>query len=292
VITALHADERIAQPADVHRLLAAQAPALAGQRVTPLAKTGTDNVAYRIGDSAIGRFPRTASAAQSVRREATWLPHLPPLPLRVPRVLAAGEPDAGYPFPWIVLDWLPGHDATPTPPGAAAALAAFVATLHAHPVPPGLPAAPPGRLSAGALAFARQMAAAFTPDEGDPHQINALLDRAEALPPPATDPVWTHGDLHGANLLAQDGRLSAVIDWGSLGAGDPARDLICAWTMLDPAGRDAFRAALSPDPAAWDRARAFALVMAVQAIPYYRTTNPAFSRARRETLAQVLSDLA
>ena len=56
-----------------------------------------------------------------------------------------------------------------------------------------------------------------------------------------------------------DGRLSGVIDFGTSAVGDPAADLVIAWTFLRGAARAAFRAALPDDPAAWSRARGWAL---------------------------------
>ena len=45
-------------------------------------------------------------------------------------------------------------------------------------------------------------------------------------------PVWVHGDISIGNLLVKEGRLTAVIDFGSLGVGDPACDLVIAWTFF------------------------------------------------------------
>ena len=70
-------------------------------------------------------------------------------------------------------------------------------------------------------------------------------EAAVAAPEWGNAPVWVHGDLHSGNLLAARGRLSAVIDFGLLGVGDPARDAMAAWTFLSSATRDAFRAAPS-----------------------------------------------
>jgi aminoglycoside phosphotransferase (APT) family kinase protein len=138
-------------------------------------------------------------------------------------------------------------------------------------------------------AFVRQMIAAVT-DEGDPAEWTAFWDDALSLPDDAGPPVWLHGDLHGANLLMDHGRLSAVIDWGTLGMGDPAHDLTPAWTLLDPPARALFRAALSPDDASWARGRALAGSMAMSAIPYYRHTNPELLAIMTATLRRVLDD--
>ena len=71
--------------------------------------------------------------------------------------------------------------------------------------------------------------------------------------------VWFHGDVAEGNLLVRDGQLSAVIDFGTSGVGDPACDLVLAWTFLSGAGRRAFRDAVGQDDAAWARARGWAL---------------------------------
>jgi aminoglycoside phosphotransferase (APT) family kinase protein len=127
-------------------------------------------------------------------------------------------------------------------------------------------------------------------DEADPARLRQVLARARQLPAHAGPPVWHHGDLHPLNLLTDQGRLSAVIDWGSLGTGDPSMDLMAGWALFDAPARAAFRRALAPDPAAWARGRALAFSKAVAAIPYYRTSNPRFRDAMKATLARVLAD--
>jgi len=80
-------------------------------------------------------------------------------------------------------------------------------------------------------------------------------------------PVWVHGDVAAGNLLVRDGRLSAVIDFGSSGVGDPASDLTIAWTFLSGESRQAFRAALPLDAATWARGRGWALWKALTPSP-------------------------
>lgn len=72
-------------------------------------------------------------------------------------------------------------------------------------------------------------------------------------------PVWFHGDMAAGNLLLDDGALTAVIDFGTCGVGDPACDLAIAWTMLSGEGRTAFRDRLEVDGATWERGRGWAL---------------------------------
>lgn len=99
-----------------------------------------------------------------------------------------------------------------------------------------------------------------------------------------------HGELQAGNLLAQNGRLSAMIDFGALGLGDPAIDLKPAWGLLGAESRRAFRAALKTDDTTWARGRAWALAKGVQAISYYQQSNPVFARRSLETVAEVLAD--
>ena len=105
-----------------------------------------------------------------------------------------------------------------------------------------------------------------------------------------TQPVWIHGDLDARNLLATQGRLSAVIDWGCLGVGDPACDVAVAWKMLSAHTRDLFRTALAIDDATWARSRGWVLSQAVGALSYYTLeTNPELVREGERWLAEVLA---
>jgi aminoglycoside phosphotransferase (APT) family kinase protein len=95
--------------------------------------------------------------------------------------------------------------------------------------------------------------------------------------------------LQSGNLLAQHGRLNAVIDFGCLGVGDPACDLIVAWNLFSSEARDVFRAALKIDDATWVRGRGWALSVALIAFPYYQTTNPALAGINRYAIDEVLA---
>src|SRR6266498_1755667 len=135
--------------------------------------------------------------------------------------------------------------------------------------------------------------------DGQPYADELIPDERQAaweqaLETPAWDgqtPAWIHADLLRPNLLVDGGKLRAVIDWGAAGAGDPAADLIAAWAVFGPDGREAYRDALDHGDGAWDRARGVALHQAVMLIPYYRETNPGMAALGRRTVGQVLADL-
>ena len=113
-----------------------------------------------------------------------------------------------------------------------------------------------------------------------------------ALEAPAWDgtPVWIHTDLLRPNLLVDGGRLCAVIDFGGVGVGDPAADVIAAWSVFSNSGRWTFRGALDVDDGMWNRARGFVLHQAAMIIPYYPETNPGLVALAKRTVEEVLAD--
>ncbi len=124
----------------------------------------------------------------------------------------------------------------------------------------------------------------------DTDAVTAAWEAALQAPAWSHPPVWIHGDLQSGNLLAVEGRLSAVIDFGCLGVGDPACDLIVAWSFLSAETRDVFRAALAVDDATWARGRGWALSTALIALPYYQSTNPVIVANSMRKIDEVLAD--
>jgi aminoglycoside phosphotransferase (APT) family kinase protein len=294
----MHADEVDTDEDLVRRLLAAQFPRWAGLPVQRVASAGTENALYRVGGGRVVRLPRLPGGAKQIEKLARFLPRLAPrLPLAVPVPLATGEPGEGYPFHWSVYPWLEGELATPERIAdlgeVARSLARFVAALHAIDAADG---PPPGRHNffrgIGLAARDEWTRRALAALEGryDTRAAAAAWERALRLPVWDHAPVWIHGDLKEGNLLAVGGRLSAVIDWGGLGVGDPAVDLIVAWNLLDAKSRRSFRAALGVDDATWARGRGWALSVALVELPYYWDTNPVMIAEARRTLAALASD--
>ena len=288
----MHAGEVDIDAALVQRLLEAQFPHLATLPVTPFQSTGTVNAIYRIGDELYARLPRVANWADCVERELTWLPRLAPhLPLPIPETIARGEPAAGYPFTWAIYRWIDGQAYDDHLVGderrAANDLAHFVTQLRRID-PTDAPRA--GRRPLSQLDAATRKAIASSSGVIDTEAVSAAWERALEAPPWDGAPVWIHTDLLRPNLLAKDGRLSAVLDFGGAGSGDPAADLIAAWSVFGPIGRTVYRAALEPDDGAWERARGYALHQALLIIPYYPLTNPGFVTLARRTVEQILSD--
>jgi len=296
----MHADEVQTDAALVRRLLAAQFPQWADLPIEPVESGGTDNAIYRLGEQMAVRLPRLERVTLQVEKEQRWLPVLAPLlPLAIPIPLGQGEPAEGYPLTWSVYPWPEGENATTDqladPIEAARGLAEFVSALGRID-PDGGPA--PGDHNFGrGIALARRDAStrkAIAESEGlvDLEAVTAAWEADLHAPAWDGPPVWVHGDLQPGNLLATDGRLSAVIDWGGLGIGDPAVDLLPAWNLFSGESREAFRAALGADGATWARGRGWALSTAITALPYYLDTNPAMVQMSRRVIDEVLADHA
>ncbi len=294
----MHVDEVETDAALVRRLLAAQFPGWADLPIQPVASAGTDNAIYRLGDELAVRLPRIHWAVEQVEKEQRWLPVLAPrLPLAIPVPLAMGSPGEGYAWHWSVYPWLAGENATVERIGderqAARDLAGFVAALRRIDATGG---PPPGTHNSGrGVPLARRdpaTRAALAALQGalDIGAAGAAWDTALAAPAWAGAPAWIHGDLQPGNLLVVHGRLSAVIDFGCLGVGDPACDLIVAWNFLSAAARDVFRRALAVDDATWARGRGWALSVGLIALPYYRSSNPTLAAISRRAIDEVLAD--
>lgn len=295
----MHADELDTDASLVRRLLAAQFPRWVDLPIERIASTGTDYAIFRLGEDLAVRLPRIYWATAQPEKEQRWLPKLAPhLPLAIPVPLATGNPGVGYPWHWSVVPWMPGEDWSIDRISdlceAAADLARFITALQRIDSTGGPPAGPENffrgvPLSTRDAGFRAAVAAA-----GDMVDAGAMIAAWEAaLAAPAWDgpPVWVHGDLsRPGNLVVTEGRLSAVIDFGCLGVGDPACELAAAWSLFSGTSRDVFRATLPFDDATWARARGWAL-RAVGAIPYYKDTNPAIVAEAQHTIAEVLADM-
>lgn len=288
----MHADELPIDAELVRRLLAEQFPEWAGLAVEPVRYFGTDNAIYRLGDELAVRLPRREHNVLGLRKELRWLPELAPrLPLAVPEPVAAGEPGEGYPLEWAIYRWLPGEPAYETPPDdPRPELVALLAAFRAID-PSGGPE--PGRHNAfrGApLEPGDEIVRAKIAELGLGQEAFRVWEAALAAGTWERDPVWLHGDLDVRNLLVTDGRLSGVVDFGTLGVGDPAADVMVAWKMLTPAAREVFRRELEIDDATWARSRAAVLAQAVNALTYYTDeNNPILVREARRWLTEVLA---
>lgn len=248
------------------RLVATQFPEWADLPVTPVELDGWDNTTFRLGDHYTVRLPSAPGYEAQVDKEQRSLPVLAPvLPVAIPEPVAMGRPGCGFPRRWSIYRWLDGEPATAQtiadPSVFARDVADFLVALQAAAVEDApAPSAHNGERG-GAL---------DTYDRETRDAINVLSDRLDGRA--ALDvwesalvsrwgrpPVWVHGDVAPSNLLTTDGRLVAVIDFGCCAVGDPACDLVMAWTFFTAEAGEVFRGCVDLDDPTWARARGWAL---------------------------------
>jgi aminoglycoside phosphotransferase (APT) family kinase protein len=284
----MHDDELDIDEALVRRLLRAQFPRWADRPLRPVG-AGTENLMFRLGGDLVVRLPRRPGSTD-VELEQRWLPVLAPrLPLPVPVPAGFGEPTSYYPAKWSVQHWLDGDHHFTDLRACAAQLAGFLRALREI----GIAGAPPGYRGG------RPTGSDDTGWDGavrrglrdlDVPGGAAFWEASRDVPDWDGPPVWTHGDLLPTNLLAAGGRLAAVLDFGCAGVGDPACDLMPAWTLFDDRSRPVFREAAGADDATWERGRAWAFAFGLSAWHYYVVRNPPFAELGRRTVNRVLTN--
>lgn len=248
------------------RLVAAQFPQFADLGITPIQPGGWDNCSFRLGHDYTLRMPTASRYAVQVAKEQCWLPRLAPhLPLPIPEPVAMGKPGEGYPHPWSILRWIEAQEALHADIAGdttlARDLAGFLSALHRAPADDGPPAGDHNFHRGGVLAvYDSETQTVLNCLQDDKQRANAEAVWARALAshwPHA--PVWVHGDIAPDNLLMHEGRLSAVLDFGQCGVGDPACDLAIAWTGFDGPARAVFLDVVGLDRNTLNRARGWGL---------------------------------
>ena len=289
-MTRMHEDELEIDEALVRRLLAEQFAEWARRPLRRVRPDGTVNAIFRLGSELSVRLPRYSGPTEPGSAELDWLPKLAlQLPVEIPVPVAQGQPSDAYPWYWEIHTWVEGETLPVEEMDtiqAARDLAALVAALQRID-PTG---APSGR-GIPRAERAEQMTWWFDRFEGEPRARDEWERIVANVPPWEGPPVWHHGDLDPRNWLVREGRISGVIDWGSMGVGDPACDVMAAWKLHSAAARDAFREALPVDDATWERARGWALSQADAALAYHTPeSNPSLYREAETWLELVIAE--
>jgi len=259
--------EDLLSPALAHSLIIQQFPQYAALPVSDIEKQGHDNRTYRLGKELLIRMPTAHEYALKVPMEQELLPKLAPyLSISIPTPIKIGAPSKEYPYPFSIYKWLAGASLNLTTLNStelkqlAIDLSKFLTQLQAIE----LKGPAPGQHNW----WRGDHVSVY--DQGARKQIielNGLIDKTKAIDlwekACATawekPPVWVNCDLVLGNMLIQNGRLSAIIDFGGAAVGDPACDLVIAWTYLSGESRKIFIKGLSLDENTWLRARAWAL---------------------------------
>jgi aminoglycoside phosphotransferase (APT) family kinase protein len=281
----------------VTRLIASQFPQWANLPVKSVENDGWDNRTFHLGDDMSVRLPSGDGYVLQVEKEQRWLPILAPhLPLPIPAPLAMGWPSELFPRPWSVYRWLEGEVASVAQIADltefAVSLAQFLVALRRVDATDGpLPGQHNFFRGAPLAVYDDETRRALVALEGmidtkvaaDVWDI-ALASRWDR------PPVWFQGDVSVGNLLVADGRLSAVIDFGTSGIGDPACDLVIAWALFEGESRHAFRDAIGLDDATWARARGWAIWKAMIVAAGSAGTDSPNTNSSFRVIEEVLAD--
>lgn len=285
----------------IRSLVKSSFPDLADADIRLVRSGGTDNYIFRIDNDLCLRIAKRDAAIPSLRqREPVALKALSDLPLETPRFMAKGSlPDpAGW--PWIICTWLhgvsmdaAGHTATIDD---ANRLALFLLDLQGIPKRHASEPAPDNHWRGVDLIKRSAVTEDSIRTLSDEFDADALVKvwstalSADRCKP--DDRTWIHGDMHPANLVVRDGAVTGVLDWGLSGLGDPACDLMAAYTVFSGKARDAFARATAASESAWMRARGWALSTAVVALAYYRGSDAPIVARSREVIGEVLAEVS
>lgn len=281
------------------KIIAAQFPEYAHLSVSEVKQQGHDNKTYRIGDDRLLRMPVAESYALAVFKEQEFLPKLAEqLSIAISKPVKMGAPSVNYPYPFSIYKWIEGQSANlvqvddKSLENIAIDLASFLKELQGikHVEGP-----KPGQHNW----WRGEHISVY--DKGTREQITHLVDIIDAKA--ALDlwerasttqwlerPVWIHGDFAAGNILIQDNRLAGVIDFGGMAVGDPACDLVIAWTYLIGKSREIFINEMALDDNTWLRARAWALWKATFEISQIKNKDCPSATVQKKIIDSLLSN--
>lgn len=259
--------------------------------------SGWDNRTFHLGDEMLVRMPSSEDYAWQVEKEQKWLPKLAPhLPLKIPVPLAMGMPSQDYPWNWSIYRWLPGETAAIDPinnlENFAKQLAEFLNTLRRIDTAGGPVAGFHSFYRGGSLKMYDQetrRAIETLKNKIDTKLATTIWETA-LQSEWQNAPAWVHGDMSAGNLLVQHGQLSAVIDFGQLAVGDPACDLVVAWTLFKNESRMIFRNTINLDKSTWERACGWVLWKNLIVLAKISNPNNTESKKANEIIKDIFTD--
>ncbi len=281
----------------VSQLVRTQFPEWAQLSIRPVDVDGWDNATFRLGEEMSVRLPSAEPYVEAVEKEHRWLPVLArQLPLPVPQPLAMGTPGCGFPWLWSIYRWIDGAPATVEAisdlPRFAADLADFLAALYKIDPAAGPPPGTHNFCRGGPLTvYDGETREGLEALKG--HIDTALAAEVWEAALDATwdgSPVWFHGDAQPGNLLLHGGRISAVIDFGTCGVGDPACDTTIAWTFLSGASSGVFKERLPVDRPTWVRGRGWAIWKAMKVLVRALDNDPGEAAFTADVISKILAD--
>ncbi|MGV0923713.1 phosphotransferase [Empedobacter tilapiae] len=282
----------------VKKLIQTQFPEYSNLKLEKVQSFGTDNVLFRLGEKMLARFPKIDWAIGQIEKEIIWMPRLAEvLPVRIPNPLKLGIAQDKYPWNWGIYEWIIGnvHSIYELKNNVELVyeISHFLSKLqevNSEQAPIFHDYKYLLKSQNEKIIIAIDACRSYL-NELSIKKIQAIWQLSINLPSWGQNPIWTHGDLHSSNLLFREEKLYAILDFSQLQLNDPAVDLTIAWNTFDEKNRKLFHEILTIDENTWLRGRAYALMKALYAIPYYQNTNPEIIERSYFTLQQILEEV-
>lgn len=283
----------------VDELIEAQFPQWMKLPIRFVEKNGMDNITFRLGEEMLIRLPSAEAYASKVTKEQKWLPVLAQqLSIKIPEPLAQGSPSRSYPWNWSIYRWIEGKSANllsiddSSLREIALDLAKFLREMHKVNIK--------GAPSPGIHNFYRggHLSVYDGETKAAISKLGKLIDSdrvmsvwKKAISSKWDDnPVWIHGDLASGNILIKEKRLIAVIDFGGMAIGDPACDLVIAWTFLKGESRRIFQEMMNLEDGTWNRARGWALWKALVTVVSLKDKSGITAMEQLQIIHDVISE--
>ncbi|WP_276225305.1 aminoglycoside phosphotransferase family protein [Niabella beijingensis] len=271
-----------------------------GLPIREVVSAGSENFIFRLGNDWTVRFPKNEAAALQLKKELAWLPVIAArMTVPVPIPYFTGAPNSKFPFQWAVFNWIDGRIYEPEllqrTDGAVAVMADFICSLWKIDAENG---PGPGRQNnfRGQALIERDIetksAINHLPSGYNKKTLGLIWEKASREKTWDQPPVWIHGDLHWGNIITLNDKINGIIDFGTLGVGDPAVDIMCAWILFSGEKRALFKQKLNVDDPTWIRAMGWALSFAVIALPYYLPKKHLLADIAVFTLENIMIDFA
>ena len=296
-MTKMHKNEVILSVSEIREMLHIQFPDWSSLSINPIDSAGTVNAIYQLGDHLCIRLPRIYSGVEQIEKEAHWLPRLSTyLSLQIPTPIALGEPSEKYPWKWAVYNWIEGVNALPENLSDlqlnVKILANFIISLQSMDTFEGLKPGHHNYHRGEALVNRNEITRkTFLKLKNlgliDLKIAEQVWDDALNAPVEENEITWIHGDLQSGNMLAKQGKIQAIIDFGALAVGDAACDLMPAWNLWGTQERDTFLNILTPSENMLKRARGWSISVATIALEYYLHTNPGLAKISKYTIQEI-----
>jgi aminoglycoside phosphotransferase (APT) family kinase protein len=259
----------------IEDLIADQFPQWSNLEIEDVEVNGMDNRTFRLGSDMLVRLPSEEKYASQIFKEHRWLPMLAGgLSVKISTPIAMGKPSKIYPWHWSVYDWIHGQNPKYNFDQLPLELANFLNELQKIST---TDAPTPGyhnhyrgaQLSVYDNDIREAISALRHIVDLDFAAILMIWEKAISSKW-ENNPVWIHGDLSTGNIVVNEDRLVGVIDFGCMGVGDPACDLVMAWTFFNEKNRIIFRSKLDCyTDTIWQRAMGWCLWKALRDMADY-----------------------